>query len=181
LYSVKAMPRRFLPAVPHGCADLTSPRLRKVPGLFLPSCGGGRGGIAADQGSGIPRSEYVDMTMFRPRSRPGRLAFALTALLAGCSTAQPPAAVVSNWDSAPLFGSAMLLRILPAAGGPAVTAQMWRFDGPNLPAEFQPLPAAPAVAQPDRRGGAALPASPGLARRRAAGLLLRGPRLARYP
>jgi hypothetical protein len=78
--------------------------------------------------------------MFRPRSRPGRLACALIALLAGCSTAQPPS-VASSWDGAAQGGSSvMLLRILPAAGGPAAWPQVWRFDGPNLPAEFPLLP-----------------------------------------
>ncbi|PWS38738.1 hypothetical protein DFH01_05630 [Falsiroseomonas bella] len=73
--------------------------------------------------------------MFRPRSLPGRLAFALLALLAGCSTAQQPP-VISSWDSAALGGSVMLLRILPAEGGPAAWAQAWRFDGPTAPDEF---------------------------------------------
>jgi hypothetical protein len=77
--------------------------------------------------------------MFRPRSRPGRLAFALVALLAGCSTEQQPS-VASSWGGAALGGSAMLLRILTAEGGPATTAQVWRFDGRNEPNEFQPLP-----------------------------------------
>jgi hypothetical protein len=77
--------------------------------------------------------------MLRPRSRPGGLAFALTALLAGCSTAQPPL-VTTSWDGAASGGSVLLLRILPAEGGPAAMAQAWRFDGRNEPNEFRSLP-----------------------------------------
>lgn len=59
------------------------------------------------------------MRIFRPRSRRGRLAFAATALVAGCSTIGPPAmrSPVTPWDVAGTAYSVLMLRVVP--GDPA--------------------------------------------------------------
>jgi hypothetical protein len=69
--------------------------------------------------------------MFRPRSRPGRLAFALTAMLAGCSTVQVPA---TDFDIAGPGESVALLRIGltgPVGTDPIAEARFWSLAKPE--------------------------------------------------
>jgi hypothetical protein len=68
------------------------------------------------------------------RSRPRRLAFAATALLAGCATAGREAATVQSFAGAAVPGqtSGVLFRVVPpgaAAPAPIRGARLWRLDG----------------------------------------------------
>ncbi|WP_270936170.1 hypothetical protein [Falsiroseomonas oryzae] len=70
------------------------------------------------------------MRCFRPRSRPGRFAFALIALLAGCATALPPP---TDFDLARGQDSVVVVRIDspgPVNQEPIAEARFWSLDDP---------------------------------------------------
>jgi hypothetical protein len=106
------------------------------------------------------RPQSSAMRFFRPCSRRGRLAFAATALLAGCSTAGPSTRQpLNSWELAGSLASVVMLRVVPGTPGATVQpaqdvladAQVW------APASgwSEPTPLATPANLPSATAGAA--------------------------